>query len=140
MQLELFINFDGNCREAVGFYAKVFNSEVHNLMTYGEAPPDPNYTPSEADRDRICYAGIPIGGMTLMFMDMPSGMPLTLGDNINPTISTSDKQEVTRIFNELKAGGKVFTELCQTFYSEWYGMVQDKYGIIWHVMHYEPQQ
>jgi PhnB protein len=140
MKLEMFINFNGNCREAVEFYAKVFKSEVGNMMTYGEAPPDPNYTPNEADNDRVCYAGVPIGGMTVMFMDMPSGMPLTVGDNINPTVSMDDKDEVTRIFSELSESGEVFMPLQKTFYSEWYGMVKDKYGVIWHVMHDAPAQ
>ena len=36
MKFELFINFDGNCHEAVDFYAKVFKSEVKNLMTFGQ--------------------------------------------------------------------------------------------------------
>lgn len=136
MKLELFINFDGNCREAVEFYAKVFKTEAPEIMTYGEAPPDPNYTPSEADRDRICYAGIQAGGMVLMFMDMPADAPLTVGDNITPTISVDDKTEVTRLFNELKEGGEVIMELQKTFYSELYGMIKDKFGIIWHTMHY----
>jgi len=82
MKLELFINFNGNCREAVAFYAKAFKSKVHNLMTYGDAPPDPNYTLPESDKDRVMYAGIPFGGMGLMFMDYPSGTEMTVGDNI----------------------------------------------------------
>ena len=40
MRLELFFHFDGNCREAVEFYAKVFRTEVSNIMTYGDAPAD----------------------------------------------------------------------------------------------------
>jgi PhnB protein len=133
MQVELFINFDGNCREAVEFYARVFHSEVHDLMTYGQAPPDPNHAASEEDKDKICYAGIPIGGMVLMFMDMPSGFPLEVGNNISPTISTDDKNEVTRLVNALKEDGKVHMEPQKTFFSEWYGMVEDKYGVIWHI-------
>ena len=39
MKLEMFINFNGNCREAVEFYVKVFKSEAGNLMTYGATPP-----------------------------------------------------------------------------------------------------
>lgn len=136
MQLELFINFDGNCREAVEFYAKVFKSEVHNLMTYGEAPPDESNPISDSDRNRIMYAGIPMGGMTVMFMDMPSDYPLTIGNNINPTVSLADKDEITRIFNELKVGGEVYVELSPAFFSEWYGMVQDKFGIIWQILYY----
>ena len=136
MKLEMFINFDGNCREAVEFYAKVFGSKVENLMTYGDSPPDPNYTLQEADRNRVMYAGIPVGGMVLMFMDAPSGHPLTVGDNITPTISTDNKDEITRIFNELKEGGEVHEELGKTFFSEWYGMVKDKFGITWQILHY----
>lgn len=140
MQLEMFINFDGNCREAVEFYAKVFGVEVGNMMTYGEAPPDPNYAVPDEDKDKIIYAGLPIGGMTVMFMDMPSDFPLEVGNNISPTISTDDKEEVTRLVNELSGGGKVHMEPQQTFFSEWYGMVEDKYGVIWQILHYVPQK
>jgi PhnB protein len=136
MKLELFLNFDGNCREAVEFYAKVFKSSVNNLMTYGDAPPDPSYAMAEADRDRIMYAGVPIGDMVVMFMDMPSGSPLAIGDNIHPTVSTDNKDEVTRLVNELRDGGVVFMEPQKTFFSEWYGMVKDKYGITWQILHY----
>ena len=136
MKLELFISFDGNCREAVEFYAKVFKSKVENLMAYADSPPDPNFTISESDKDRIMYAGIPIGDMTVMFMDMPTGSPLIAGNNIQPTISVDNKDEVTRLYNELKDGGEVYMELQKTFFSEWYGMVKDKYGVIWQILYY----
>ena len=140
MKLEMFINFNGNCREAVEFYAKVFRTEIGHLMTYGESPPDPNFPICEADRDRIMYAGIPVGGMVLMFMDASAAHPTTVGDNITPTISTDNKNEVTRLFTELSEGGEVVMELQQTFFSEWYGMVKDKFGIYWQILHYSPQQ
>ena len=140
MNLELFINFDGNCREAVAFYAKVFQSEVKNLMTFGQAPPDPNFPLAEADRDKIMYADVKIGGITVMFMDMPSGSPLIVGNNINPTISMDSKEEVERVFNELKAGGEVYMELQQTFFRELYGMIKDKFGVIWQILYYKREE
>ena len=136
MKLELFINFDGNCREAIDFYAGVFKSEAGNVMAYGDAPPDPNYPVPEADKSRIIYAGIPIGGMTVMFSDVPSGSEFICGNNVSPTISIDDKDEITRIFNELKVGGEVYMELQRTFFSEWFGMVEDKFGIIWQLTQY----
>ena len=146
MKLEMFINFNGNCREAVEFYAKVFRTEIGNMMTYGESPPDPNFPICEADRNRIMYAGIPVGDpsradrMVLMFMDTSSAHPTTIGDNITPTISTDNKDEVTRLFNELSEGGEVIMELQQAFFSEWYGMVKDKFGIYWQILQYSPEQ
>ncbi len=136
MKLELFINFDGDCREALDFYAKVFRAEVQDLMTYSEAPPDPDYPLAEADKDRVMYAGIPVGGMVLMFSDAPAGTPFVKGNNLCPTLSMEDKDEVARLFNELKEGGQVYMELQQTFFCELYSMVEDKYGVIWQVMYY----
>ncbi|MCL2037515.1 VOC family protein [Candidatus Saccharibacteria bacterium] len=140
MKLELFLNFDGNCREAVEFYAKVFKSSVNNLMTYAEAPPDPNYPLKEEDKDRIMYAGVPVGDMTVMFMDMPSGTPVVSGNNISPTVSTADKAEIQRLFDELKEGGEVHMEPQKAFFSELYAMVKDKYGVIWQILHYVPRK
>jgi len=78
--------------------------------------------------------------MVLMFMDMPSDTPLTVGDNISPTISTEDKGEVTRLFNELSEGGEVFAELQEAFFSEWYGAVKDRFGVIWQILYYVPEE
>ena len=136
MKLELFINFDGNCREAVEFYAKVFKSEVHNLMTYGDTPPGTGYTVPESDKNRIMYAGIPMGGMVVMFSDAPSGSGFIKGNNVTPTVSLDNKDEVARVFNELKADGNVYMELGQTFFSELFGMVEDRFGVIWQVLYY----
>jgi PhnB protein len=136
MKLELFINFNGNCREAVAFYAKVFKSVVGNLMTYGQAPPDPNCPISESDRDKVCYAGVPMGDMVVMFCDVPAGSQFVVGNNISPTVSMDNKDEVKRVFEELKEDGEVLMELQQTFFSELFGMVKDKFGIMWQILFY----
>jgi len=150
---EMFINFDGNCREAVEFYAKVFQTEVQNLMTYADTPPDPgrmgeqfaerttspNYALPEADRDRVMYAGLRLGGITVMFSDCPAGSEFIKGNNVAPTYSVDDNGEVTRIYNELKDGGEVHWELGQTFFSELFGMVKDKFGVIWQILYYAHQ-
>lgn len=127
----LFINFDGECREAVAYYAKVFQSKVTDLMAYSEMPPDPDYTMPEADKDRVMYANVPIFGVNIMFCDNPSGMPLVKGNNISPTLITDDADEIRRIYGEMLEGGESLMELQKTFWSGLYGMVQDKYGVIW---------
>ena len=82
------------------------------------------------------YAGIPFGGMVIMFMDYPSDTKTLVGDNIQPTISSDDKDEISRLFDELKEDGEVLTDLGPTFFSEWYGMVKDKFGITWQILYY----
>ena len=132
---QLFINFNGECREAVEFYSKLFKSDVVNLMTYADMTPDPNFTVTEADKDKIMYCSIQIFGCTVMFCDVPTGSPFIKGSNFNPTIVTKDMDEIRRMFDELREGGVVSMELQKTFWSDLYGMLTDKYGIIWGLSH-----
>ncbi|MCL2374591.1 MAG: VOC family protein [Treponema sp.] len=134
MKLELFIHFDGNCREALEFYSKVFKAPINDLMTYGDAPENPDDPVPAADKHRIMYAGIPIGGMVVMFSDAPSDSGYVCGNNIVPTINIKDKDEITWLFNELKEGGEVYFALQKTFFSEYFGMVKDKFGVIWQLL------
>jgi PhnB protein len=47
------------------------------------------------------------------------------------TIGLADAAEITRIFNALGEGGKIYMPLGKTFFSDFFGMVCDKFGIIW---------
>lgn len=135
MSFDVFFNFDGECKEAVEFYAKAFNSQIVDMMSYGDMPPNPDFIVPESHKTRIMYACVPIFGCNVMFSDMPDGMPLIKGNNISPTISSKDKDELTRVFHALAAGGEIGEELGKTFWSDMYGMVTDKFGIIWQISH-----
>lgn len=134
MGFSLFINFDGNCRQAVNFYADVFDSEVQGLMTFDEMPPDPAYVIADEDRGKIMYCSVLIGNTNVMFSDVPEGMPFTRGNNISPVVSMDDEAAVHRAFDRLKAGGTVEMDLGSTFWSGLYGMVTDQFGVSWQLM------
>ena len=121
MGFSLFINFDGDCRQAVDFYAHAFDSEVQGLMTFSEMPPDPTYVVSEEDRDKVMYCSMMIGGTNVMF-------------SISPVVSMKKDADVSRAFDRLKAGGTVDMELQTTFWSPLYGMVTDRFGVSWQLM------
>jgi PhnB protein len=131
MPIHPYLNFAGNTREVVEFYARVFKSPPPYIMTFGEMPPDPNYTPPAETKNLIMHAAIHIGGSTLMFSDVTPGMPYTQGNNISLTFVTKDRDELVRCYNAMKEGGQVQMELQETFWSKAYGMVTDKYGIPW---------
>ncbi|MDR2599784.1 MAG: VOC family protein [Oscillospiraceae bacterium] len=131
MKLELFFNFDGNCLEALNFYEGVFKTKAGNVMRYSDAPAADGYEVSEKDKDRIMYAGLPIGDMVVMFSDAPDSDEYIIGNNICPTLGLNDEETITRVYNELKEGGEVYMELQKTFFSELFAMVEDQFGIIW---------
>lgn len=135
MAVEIFVNFNGNCREAVEFYAGVFGSEKPKFMTFGEAPPDPNFQHTEKTKDLIMYTSLNICGSTVMFSDTFPGMPYVAGDNISLTVTSNNVDEIKTYFNKMKEGGSVDMELQETFWSKCYGSVTDKFGIPWQFSH-----
>ncbi len=131
MTFSVFVNFDGNCREAVEFYAKVFGLSDPQFMTYGDAP---GADINEKDKDRIMYAELMIGDCNVMFMDFSSDMPCVKGNNVQLSLSLEEQEQVKRLFAALGEGGTVGMELQETFWSGLYGMVIDKFGVQWHIM------
>ena len=140
MKLELMLNFDGNCKQAGEFYSKVFGVTHNNIMTFADAPANPDYPVADVDKDKILYSDITIAGMFVMLMDMPKGTPYIVGNNMSPCLSLDDRDEINRIFNELADGGEINMPLSQTFFSEMYGMVTDPFGVIWQILYYEHEE
>jgi len=135
MKIEPYINFSGNCREAVDYYAEVFGTEKAKIMTFGEMPADPNYPMTDEVKDLVANTELTIKGNVIMFSDTPPDMPFIQGNNITLLIISEDMDEIKTIYNKLKEGGSVEMELQETFWSKAYGSFTDKFGIGWQVSH-----
>jgi len=138
MSVDPFLYFDGDCREALEFYAGVFRAEPQGVMTYADAPGAPSddagrcpVDGTRADHDRILYASLPIFGVNAMFSDCADGAPYSKGSNIGLAIGTDDADEVRRVFSELAEGGTVQQPLGPQFFGPLFGMLTDRYGVIW---------
>ena len=131
MAVDVYLNFNGNCREVVNFYAEVFEAEKPKIMTFGEMPPNPEYPLPEEAKDLVMHSRLNISGSNVMFSDVFPGMPFIEGNNITLAIVSKDLEEITSAFSKLKEGGKVVMELQETDWSKSYGQLTDKFGIIW---------
>jgi len=139
MAVDVYLNFNGNCREAVEFYAQVFETEITILTTFRDVPPNPEYPLPEEAKDLIMHARINVLGSNIMFSDVFPGMPFIEGNNISLSIVSKNKDEITSLFHKLKVGGTVPMELQETFWSKCYGQVKDKLGILWQ-LNYEDEE
>ncbi len=131
MAVDVYLNFNGNTREVVEFYANVFGTEQPKIMTFGEAPPNPEYPLPEEAKNLVMHARLNIHGSNIMFSDVFPGMPFIEGNNISLAVVSTNLDDVKSQFNKIKEGGKVVMELQETFWSKCYGQVTDKFGIFW---------
>ena len=135
MTVNVYMIFNGNCEEAVAYYAKVFDTEPAELSRFGDMPSEPGQEMPEEMKNRIMHASLDIHGSAVMFSDAMSDAPIPLGKNINVTVISDDLKKMTKEFNQLGQDGKVQMELQETFWSLGYGIVEDKYGIDWMFSH-----
>ncbi|GGD84700.1 VOC family protein [Paenibacillus nasutitermitis] len=131
MSVDVYLNFNGNCREAVQFYAQVFGLEEPKIMTFGETPPSPEYPLPEEAKNMIMHARLNIYGSRVMFSDVFPGMPFVLGNNISLAVVIESKEELQSAFDKLQVSGTVGMELQETFWSKCYGSLTDKFGVQW---------
>lgn len=131
MAVDVYLNFNGNCREVVEYYAQVFGTEKPTFMTFGETPPNPEFPLPDEAKNLIMHTRLNILGSNVMFSDVFPGMPFVAGNNISLAIVSKNKDEITSLFNKMKEEGSVGMELQETFWSKCYGLLTDKYGIEW---------
>lgn len=135
--INVYVTFNGNCRQAVEFYADVFNTEKPEFMTFGDSPQNPEYPLPEEAKDLIMHTRLTIKNDVIMFSDTFPGSPVIVGNNISLAFISDDTNELTSSFEKLKQDGYVSMELQETFFSKYYGKVKDQFGIEWQVSHEE---
>ena len=131
MPISPYVNFAGNCREAVEYYARAFKTAPPKFMTFGESPSDPNRPLPEAAKNLIMHTALDIGGTPVMFSDVPPGMQLVAGNNISLTFVSMNRDDILSAWKILSEGATVQMDLQETFWSKLYGFLTDKYGIGW---------
>ena len=133
MSLNVYLFFDGNCREVFEFYRSVFGSEFAIIQTFGDGPPGLNVPDSE--KDRIMHVSLPIGSTVLMGSDSTSafGPPPAAGDNFAISVVAESREQCDDLCARLSEGGTVTTPPQEMFWGAYFGCWTDRFGIKWMV-------
>ncbi|KGP72002.1 VOC family protein [Pontibacillus yanchengensis] len=122
-----YLTFNGNAREALEFYKGVFEGEILDVQTFGEA----DYpTPQEID-NHIMHARFQKENLLLMFSDSFLDHNVTAGNNISLALELETEDEIKTYYDRLKENGTVHMELQDTFWGATFAKVQDSFGVIW---------
>ncbi len=137
MSVLAYINFNGNCLEAVEYYAEVFDTGKPHIMFFRDMPPEEDFPITEETKDLVLHTSLDIEGSIVMFSDLPPEIAVTTGNNISLVIISNDMDRIRSIFSRLISEGTVDMELQETFWTKLYGSVADKFGIVWQLMYDE---
>lgn len=133
MKIVTSLSFQGQCREAFEFYAKVLGGKIIAAIPYADAPPDMPITDPKY-RSWLMHCWLEVGDQALMGADMDVHWSKDIDkpkNGFDVSLHTEDLQEGQRWFDSLSEGGRTVMPFGETFWSPGFGSFVDKFGIPW---------
>ncbi len=126
--LQPYLFFEGRCEEAIEFYKQALGAELVMMMRYKESP-DQSMTAGGIG-DKVMHANVRIGQTNLLMSDGRCQRPARF-EGFALSLTATDELEADRLFAALSNGGKVQMPLAKTFFSPRFGMLADRFGVLW---------
>lgn len=131
MKIEPYLFFEGRCEEAIEFYRRALDSEVEMMMRFEESPDAiPEGAVPPGSEKKIMHASLTIGGATVMASDGNCAGQPAFG-SVALSLTVPDAATADRFFDALADGGEVRMPIGETFWSPRFGMVTDRFGVLW---------
>jgi PhnB protein len=129
VQLNPYLQFQDQAREAMAFYHEVFGGEL-TMQTYAEG----GMSGHPSNDDRIMHAQLVTPhGVVLMASDVPDGIPYQPGSAISISLSGDDEPALRGFYDALANGGTVIEPLMQAPWGDLFGACVDRFGTSWMV-------
>ncbi len=125
--LNPYLSFRDNAREAMEFYKTVFGGKLE-MQTFKEyhASQDPS------EDNKIMHAVLTAdNGIVFMASDTPNNMEYRTGTNMSMSLSGDNAAELTAYYEKLSAGGTIRMPLEKAPWGDTFGMFTDKFGVSW---------
>ena len=120
-RLNPYLNFDGNARQALEFYASVLGGSL-NLSTFADFG-----TKDSPDADKIMHGQLESeAGYTFMAADTPPGMEYQGMHGFGVSLSGDDADLLRRYWDGLSDGGTVTMPLQKQAWGDEFGMLDRK--------------
>ena len=131
MRLNTFLNFGGNCEEALRFYEQHLGGRLTMLMRRSEQPDQPVKWPGW--ENSVQYALMDLGETQLMASDVPPDrfQPMR---SVYLSLTVDGPAEAERIWALLTEGGEIFMPMDETFFATRFGQLRDRFGVAWMIL------
>ena len=115
--LSIMLEFNGNAKEVMNFYADVFGYEItENDIWFGE-------------NNQVTHGEFKIYGHTLMFSDGAHEVRNFTGFSL--AINLTDEEELRDRFDKMSIDAQILMPIGKVEWSECYGALIDKFGVAW---------
>ncbi len=140
MQASTYLHFNGNCKEAMAFYADVLGGEITMLMQFKDAPEEVCKSIPKEAMELTMHCTLEARGFSVLGSDfLNEKEAFTKGNNFAVSINAEDEAEAVAVFNGFAQGGTILMPFEEVFWGGKFGMLQDKFGVQWMISLEEPR-
>jgi PhnB protein len=133
-QLNPYLNFNGDARQALEFYTSVFGGKL-TLSTFADFG-----AAGTPDADRIMHGQLETdAGYTIMGADVTSEMEYHPMAGFSVSLSGDDGDALRGYWAKLSVNGTVTMPLAKQAWGDDFGMCVDSFGVSWLVNIASPQ-
>jgi len=124
--------FNGNCADAMRYYAQTLSGEIKLMQFVGETPMA-DQMPTEF-ADKVMYSQIQFADGTWLYgCDCAPHIPYEGIKAVTLVLEFDTVEEAEMLFNEFAEGGEVEVPFAPAPWAKAFGMVTDKFGVSWAV-------
>ena len=134
IELMPYLQFQGNCEEALNFYKDILNGQIEIASRYD----NPAMKVSEDFKNKILHARFNFGRYTIFASDvMPKKMNESILANISMSLGFHDEKAAQNVFDRLSQGGEINIPFKKQFWGDWHGNFSDRFRIRWMINYSE---
>lgn len=122
------INLRAQARQALEFYHSVFGGRIA-IVTYRDA----GNVQDPSDADHVMWGEVVSNhGFRVMAYDVPAGMPWQQGENaFFVSVRGDTAEEIAAYWEKLSVGSQIVQPLEPAQWTALYGMLKDRFGVVW---------
>ena len=125
-----YLSFDGNCEEAMRFYAQTLKGNIETAIRNADTPWAEQTPPEHLQRFVHIRLALLDNGL-LYGGDCPPTIPFERMTGVSLTLNYDTVDEARRVFTALAEGGRITMDMQPAFWAKAWGMLVDRFGISW---------
>lgn len=128
---DIYLNFNGNSLETFTFYKSIFGGEFMLLQRYKDMPGGDKMSPE--NQEKIIHISLRLTPHTVLMATDGLGDrgEINFGNNYHICLQADNEKEADTLFQSLSKDGKIEMPMNKTFWGAYFGMCQDKFGVMW---------
>lgn len=128
---DIYLHFNGNSLEAFTFYKSIFGGPFITAQHFKDMPGSDKMSPE--NQEKMIHISLRLTPHTILMatdsLDENSG--LRFGNNFHICLQADNEIEADKLFQSLSKDGKIEMPMNKTFWGAYFGMCQDKFGVLW---------